>query len=41
MIPRKNKESKIDCIFEYNDSTFVMEIKAYTGLITGKYNGKE
>lgn len=41
VIPCKNKESEIDFIFERNDSTFVVEIKAYTGLITGKYNGKE
>lgn len=41
VIPGKNKESEIDCIFEYNNSTFVVEIKAYTGKITGKFNEKE
>lgn len=41
VLKNNDKESEIDCIFEYNGSTFVVELKAYTGLITGKYNDKE
>lgn len=41
VIPNGHKDSEIDCVFEYRGTTFVVELKAYTGLITGKFNDKE
>lgn len=41
VIPVKDKTTEIDCIFEYEGSCFVLEVKDYSGVIYGSEKRKE